>query len=207
MGALSAARSSLSQSVVSSRLPPCVPLRRGPARLLRLVGLEGVRRPEARRTIRSGRSSRSNRWTRACHEGRRHTERSLRNANAHRFDPALEKEGRAALRGRPLRGRHSKNTDLFGRPCDRPSHVTLPHRGARRFRGWPQRFGAGVMPYVGSDGWWLNRLAPLRCLRARYTRPRENARDPLRLSPPTATPLAVRSDPSQAIRNCLAGHA
>jgi hypothetical protein len=22
-----------------------------------------------------------------------------------------------------------KNTDLFGRPCDRPSHVTLPHRG------------------------------------------------------------------------------
>jgi len=127
--ARSAAGSSLSQSVVSSRLPPCVPLRRGPARLLRLVGLEGVRRPEARRTIRSGRSSRPNRWTRACHEGRRDTERSLRNANAHRFDPALEKEGRAVLRGRPLRGRHSKNTDLFGRPCDRPSHVTLPHRG------------------------------------------------------------------------------
>jgi hypothetical protein len=55
--------------------------------------------------------------------------RSLRNANAHRFDPALEKEGRAVLRGRPLRGRHSKNTDLFGQPCDRPSHVTLPRRG------------------------------------------------------------------------------
>jgi hypothetical protein len=47
------------------------------------------------------------------------------------IDPALEKdkEGRAVLRGRPLRGRHSKNTDLFSRPCDRPSHVTLPHRG------------------------------------------------------------------------------
>jgi hypothetical protein len=58
-----------------------------------------------------------------------HTERSLNNANGHRFDPALEKEGRAVLRGRPLRGRHSKNTDLCGRPCDRPSHVTLPHRG------------------------------------------------------------------------------
>ena len=127
--ARSAARSSLSQSVVSSRLPPCVPRRRSPARLLRLVGLEGIRRPEARRTIKSGRSSRSNRWTRACHEGRRHTERSLRNANAHRFDPALEKEGRAVLRGRPLRGRHSKNTDLFGRPCDRPSYATLPQRG------------------------------------------------------------------------------
>jgi len=123
------------------------------------------------------------------------------------FDPALEKEGRAVLRGRPLRGRHSKNTDLFGRPCDRPSHVTLPHRGARRFRGWRQRFGARVMPYVGSDRWWLYRLAPLRCLSARYTRPRQNARDPLRPSPPTAPPLAVRSDPSQAIRNCLAGNA
>jgi hypothetical protein len=104
-------------------------LRRSPARLLRLVGLEGIRRPEARRTIKSSRSSRSNCWTRACQEGRRHTDRSLRNANAHRFDPALEKEGRAVLRGRPLRGRHSKNTDLFGRPCGRPSHVTLPHRG------------------------------------------------------------------------------
>ncbi len=122
------------------------PLRRSPARLLRLVCLEGVRRPEARRTIRSGRSSRSNRWTRACHEGRRHTERSLRNANAHRFDPALEKEGRAVLRGRPLRGRHSKNTDLFGRPCDRPSHVTLPHRGIGRFRGWRQRLVLALCP-------------------------------------------------------------
>ena len=64
-----------------------------------------------------------------CHEDRRQPKRSLSKANAHRFDPALEKEGRAVLRGRPLRGRHSKNTDLFGRPCDRPSHVTLPHRG------------------------------------------------------------------------------
>jgi hypothetical protein len=117
--------------MASSRLLPCVPLRRSPARLLGLVWFwRGVRRPEARRTIRSGRSSRSNRWTRACHEGRRHTERSLRNANAHRFDPALEKEGRAVLRGRPLRGRHRKNADLFGRTCDRPSHVTLPHRGS-----------------------------------------------------------------------------
>jgi hypothetical protein len=70
VGHRSAARSSLSQSVVFSRLPPCVPLRRTPARLLRLVGLEGVRRPEARRTIRSGRSSRSNCWTRACHRDR-----------------------------------------------------------------------------------------------------------------------------------------
>jgi hypothetical protein len=43
--------------------------------------------------------------------------------------PPSRKRGRAVLRGRPLRGRHSKNTDLFGRPCDRPSHVTLPHRG------------------------------------------------------------------------------
>ena len=65
----------------------------------------------------------------ACHDGRRHTDRSVKNANGHRFDPALEKEGRAVLRGRPLRGRHSKNTDLFSRPCNRPSHVTLPHRG------------------------------------------------------------------------------
>jgi hypothetical protein len=97
--------------------------------------------------------------------------------------------------------------DLFGRPCDRPSHVTLPHRGLAGFRGWRQRFGARVMPYVGSDRWWLYRLAPLRCLGARYTRPRKNARDPLRPSPPTAPLLAVRSEPSQAIRNCLAGHA
>jgi hypothetical protein len=79
--------------------------------------------------------------------------------------------------------------------------------GARRFRGWRQRFGARVMPYVGSDRWWLNRLAPLRCLDARYTRARKNARDPLRPSPPTAPPLAVRSDPSHTIRDCLAGHA
>jgi hypothetical protein len=65
----------------------------------------------------------------SCHEALRHTERSLRKANAHRSDPAPEKEGRAVLRGRPLRGRRGKNTDLFGRSCDRPSHVTLPHRG------------------------------------------------------------------------------
>jgi hypothetical protein len=205
--ARSAARSSLSQSVVSSRLPPCVPLRRSPARLLRLVGQEGVRRPEARRTIKSGRSSRSNHWTRACHEGRRHTEKSLRNANAHRFDPALEKEGRAVLRGRPLRGRHSKNTDLFGRPSDRPSQFHAPPSGARRFRGWRQRFGARVCPRWALTAGGCYRLAPLRCLSARYTRPRKNARDPLRPSPPTAPPLAVRSDPSQAICNCLAGHA
>jgi hypothetical protein len=158
-------------------------------------------------TIRSGRSSRSNRLTRACHEGRRHTERSPRNANAHRFDPALEKEGRAVLRGRPLRGRHSKNTDLFGRPSDRPSQFHAPPSGARRFRGWRQRFGARVCPRWALTAGGCYRLAPLRCLSARYTRPRKNARDPLRPSPPTAPPLAVRSDPSQAIRNCLAGHA
>jgi len=133
--------------------------------------------------------------------------RSLRNANAHRFEPALEKEGRAVLRGRPLRGRHSKNTDLFGRPCDRPSHVTLPQRGLAGSGAGGSALVLALLPYVGSDRWWLNRLAPLRCLCARYTRPRKNARDPLRRSPPTAPPLAVRSDPSQAIRNCLAGHA
>ena len=94
------------------------------------------------------------------------------------------------------------------RPALRPAKPChAPPSGARRFRGWRQRFGARVMPYVGFDRWWLYRLAPLRCLSARYTRPRKNARDPLRPSPPTAPPLAVRSDPSQAIRNCLAGHA
>ena len=91
--ARSAARSSLSQSVVSSRLPPCVPRRRSPARLLRLVGLEGIRRPEARRTIKSGRSSRSNRWTRACHEGRRHTDRSLRTRPPTDLIPPSRKRG------------------------------------------------------------------------------------------------------------------
>jgi hypothetical protein len=90
--------------VVSSRLPPCVPLRRSPARLLRLVGLEGVRRPEERRTIRSGRSSRSNRGTRACHDGRRHTERSLRNAGPRTptdFDPAPREKGEGGPSGPP----------------------------------------------------------------------------------------------------------
>ena len=60
---------------------------------------------------------------------------------------------------------------------------------------------------MGSDRWWLYRLAPLRCLSARYTRPGKYAREPLRHSPSTAPPFAVRSDPSQAIRNCLAGDA
>jgi hypothetical protein len=58
------------------------------------------------------------------------------------------------------------------RPALRPAKPChAPPSGARRFRGWRQRFGARVMPYVGSDRWWLNRLAPLRCLSARYTRP------------------------------------
>jgi len=60
---------------------------------------------------------------------------------------------------------------------------------------------------VGCDRWWLNRLAPLRYLNKGYTPPQENARDPLRPSPPTAPPLAVRSDAPQAIRNGLTGYA
>src|SRR5829696_10342489 len=80
----------------------CVPPRRGPARLFRVVGLEGVRRPEVRRTIKIRSLLALEPLDEACQEGRRHTDRSLGNANAHRFDPTLEKEGRAVLRGRPL---------------------------------------------------------------------------------------------------------
>jgi hypothetical protein len=60
---------------------------------------------------------------------------------------------------------------------------------------------------VGSDRWWLNRLAPLRYLDRTYTRRRESAKVSLRSLPPTATPLAVRSDAPEAIRNGLPGYA
>ena len=61
--------------------------------------------------------------------------------------------------------------------------------GARRFRGWRQRFGARVMPYVGSDRWWLNRLAPLRCLKCTIHSGTEKRKGPL------ATFTADRSAP------------
>jgi hypothetical protein len=61
----------------------------------------------------------------------------------------LKSRGMSRLRGRILshetgeggpsgppsqRSTVQENTDLFDRPCDRPSHVMLPRRGARRFR-------------------------------------------------------------------------
>ena len=55
--------------------------------------------------------------------------RSLSNANARRFDPASRKRGGRSFGAALSEVAISKNTDLFGRPCDRPSHVTLPHRG------------------------------------------------------------------------------
>jgi hypothetical protein len=190
VGHRSAARSSLSQSVVSSRLPPCVPLRRSPARLLRLVGLEGVRRPEAR-------LSRGPPPTPKDHSGTR-TPTDL-------IPPSRKRGGRSF--GAALSEVAMERTPTSSAGLATGQAMSRSPSGDRRFRGWRQRFGARVMPYVGSDRWWLNRLAPLRCLSARYTRPRTNARGPLRPSPPTAPSLAVRSDPSQAIRNCLAGHA
>jgi hypothetical protein len=62
--------------------------------------------------------------------------------------------------------------------------------GARRFRGWRQRFGARVMPYVGSGRWWLNRLAPLRCLKCAIYSATEKRKGPL--APFTADRSAPR---------------
>jgi hypothetical protein len=85
--------------------------------------------------------------------------------------------------------------------------VALPHRGFAGSGAGGSSLVLALCPRRALTAGGCTGFAPLRCLSARYTRPRKNARAPLRPSPPTAPPLAVRSDTSQAIRNCLAGHA
>ncbi len=63
------------------------------------------------------------------------------------------------------------------------------------------------MPEVGSDRWWLNRLAPLRYLKRTIYPATGKRKGSLAFLPPTAPPLAVRSDAPQAIRNGLTGYA
>jgi hypothetical protein len=101
----------------------------------------------------------------------------------------------------------SFEVDDCGRPCDRPPCRAPPSGASRGSGAGGSSLVLVLCPRRALTAGGCTGFAPLRCLSARYTRPRENARFPLRLSPPTAPPLAVRSDTSQAIRNCLAGHA
>src|SRR6266508_954914 len=127
--ARSAARSSLSQIVVSSRLPACVPLRPVPPACFALLVWKASGDPK--------RGERSDPVApRARTVGREPATRTAATPKDHSgtrtptdlIPPSRKRGGRsfgAALSEVAI----VKNTDLFGRPCDRPSHVTLPQRG------------------------------------------------------------------------------
>ncbi len=122
------------------------------------------------------------------------------------FDPAAKKRGGRSF-GAALSEVEMQRLLTSSAGLDRPNHVTLPQQGLAGSGASGSSLVLVLCPYVGSDRWWLNRLAPLRCLGAPYTRSGKTQRSPLRASPPIALTLAVRSNPSQAVRNRLAGHA
>lgn len=107
------------------------PERRGPRPIFELLDAEGRTRARWSRGkdgVRPGtRTSRGSCMRGTSQEISRPDDRD---GPAHDFDPP-SKKGRAVLRGRPLRGPPCTHTDLFDRPCGRPHHVVLPHRGSQ----------------------------------------------------------------------------